>query len=553
MFDIIGALEYLHSRSPPIIHRDIKPENILINKKVMQIADFGWSNEKDNKDFRNTFCGTPDYLAPEMILGNGHNEKLDMWTVGILMYELLHGKPPFTPKTKKTNRRMQQREIEKNILEGNIEFDKSISRDCKEVMISLLNGNKELRPGASEVLDFPFFAKRKLLMIKQTERQSERSISSTALENENKELRRKLEESEKRKKDFEFQNQKSEMLIKGFQKQISTLEGTIKQMEQHQRGSRRYNKGNYNNSVGILTDNSGKGYFEEGLPKKGDKAIVKSRGKKLELETLKRELKDLRDSSLKTDDRVQGLEKKSKRLEGDLKNSRSLNIKFFDKHKSLSTRISNFYLNHYREELKGTERGQLDFEDMFKKLEEIFNEFKFLKSKSRISENRSTLGDQKSIYQISEKPIEQGTVASYNFGKSSDKLPIQTYSNNNLNSTPSNYSRVVKPKIKSSNSIKGNLSVNFPAKSKNGRTNTAYTTKTNYTRKNPSPNKSRKNKSINKKVYFNNNNSQKYLNKKNYISPNNSRDYLGVKTNYSPKSNRSEQGTPSRYARSKKL
>ncbi len=94
MRDIIDAISYLHSMDPPILHRDIKPENILITNSSCKIVDFGWSNEKNN--LRNTFCGTPDYLAPEMIKGLGHNEKLDIWTLGILMFEMLHGKPPFT-------------------------------------------------------------------------------------------------------------------------------------------------------------------------------------------------------------------------------------------------------------------------------------------------------------------------------------------------------------------------------------------------------------------------------------------------------------------------
>ncbi len=93
--DIIKAINYLHTRDPPILHRDIKPENILLNDdNKCKIADFGWSNVQD--DVRNTFCGTPDYLAPEMIEGVGHNEKLDIWTIGILTYELLHGVPPFS-------------------------------------------------------------------------------------------------------------------------------------------------------------------------------------------------------------------------------------------------------------------------------------------------------------------------------------------------------------------------------------------------------------------------------------------------------------------------
>lgn len=96
MIQIISAFEYLHSMQPKILHWDMKPENVLIQNDQVKIADFGWSNL--NNDFRNTYCGTPDYLSPEMILGTGHDEKLDIWTLGVLMYEMVTGKPPFEVK-----------------------------------------------------------------------------------------------------------------------------------------------------------------------------------------------------------------------------------------------------------------------------------------------------------------------------------------------------------------------------------------------------------------------------------------------------------------------
>lgn len=107
MKNVVQTIRYLHSMSPKILHRDIKPENILISGDKIKIIDFGWSNQND--DFRNTYCGTPDYLSPEMIMGTGHNEKLDIWTLGILMYELLNGKPPFTPKVKISDKMLQHR------------------------------------------------------------------------------------------------------------------------------------------------------------------------------------------------------------------------------------------------------------------------------------------------------------------------------------------------------------------------------------------------------------------------------------------------------------
>jgi aurora kinase len=95
MRDILSGVAYIHALKPAIIHRDIKPENILICGNTLKIADFGWSGIHNK--VRNTYCGTPDYLSPEMILGTGHNEKLDIWCCGILTYELFHGKTPFTP------------------------------------------------------------------------------------------------------------------------------------------------------------------------------------------------------------------------------------------------------------------------------------------------------------------------------------------------------------------------------------------------------------------------------------------------------------------------
>lgn len=157
MRDIIQALVYLHSQNPVILHRDLKPENILLHDGHCKLSDFGWSNVDD--EFRNTFCGTPDYLAPEMILGSGHSEKLDIWTLGILMYELLHGTPPFSPKEKLADGRMTQKAIEDNILKGEIDFGNFLSQEALDCIKSLLNAESVLRPSAKNVLEHPFFKK----------------------------------------------------------------------------------------------------------------------------------------------------------------------------------------------------------------------------------------------------------------------------------------------------------------------------------------------------------------------------------------------------------
>ncbi|EGR31071.1 protein kinase domain protein [Ichthyophthirius multifiliis] len=91
---LIQILQYIHSRN--IVHRDIKPENIMISNGIIKLCDFGCSGTVKNNQLRQTFCGTADYISPEMVQRKQYDFSVDIWSLGILTYELIFGKAPFT-------------------------------------------------------------------------------------------------------------------------------------------------------------------------------------------------------------------------------------------------------------------------------------------------------------------------------------------------------------------------------------------------------------------------------------------------------------------------
>ena len=153
--ETISALQYLHSFNPPIIHRDIKPENLLLNEggRVL-LADFGWSNFSDG-DVRKTFCGTPEYIAPEMLLKKGHDTRVDIWSIGILMFELLAGYSPFVAKT--------HQELYQNIKKLKINWPRDMSALAKNLISSILKTNPNERLSFEKILEHPWFQNQKMI------------------------------------------------------------------------------------------------------------------------------------------------------------------------------------------------------------------------------------------------------------------------------------------------------------------------------------------------------------------------------------------------------
>ena len=98
-YEIISGLKYLYTHG--ILHRDIKPQNILIHNKTIKISDFGFAKSFEKNDLITTFCGSPLYMAPEIITSHEYNSLSDIWSLGVVLYELLSKKHPYNCDTKK--------------------------------------------------------------------------------------------------------------------------------------------------------------------------------------------------------------------------------------------------------------------------------------------------------------------------------------------------------------------------------------------------------------------------------------------------------------------
>ncbi len=149
---VINAVYYLHTNN--IIHRDIKPENILIgDDNKIKLCDFGWAKELTLEN-RSTFCGTVEYMAPEIVENENYDYSVDIWSLGILLYELLYGHSPFKANSTKN--------VILNIKTHELTYDdknKNVSNSCKDLIKKLLNNNPQKRYKIKDILEHPFIKK----------------------------------------------------------------------------------------------------------------------------------------------------------------------------------------------------------------------------------------------------------------------------------------------------------------------------------------------------------------------------------------------------------
>jgi len=150
------AAAFAHIHTSNIIHRDLKPENILLEVNgYSKLTDFGFAKIVEPGARTYTLCGTPEYIAPEVLLNKGHGKPVDWWTLGILIYEMIVGQPPFCDE--------EPMGIYQKILAGKIYFPKYFDRNAKALVKKLVTADLSkrygnLKAGSDDVLKHKWFA-----------------------------------------------------------------------------------------------------------------------------------------------------------------------------------------------------------------------------------------------------------------------------------------------------------------------------------------------------------------------------------------------------------
>jgi len=133
---VVEAFAYMHSKD--IIYRDLKPENLVMDGNgYLKVTDFGFAKKINGKTY--TLCGTPDYLAPEIVTGQGHGKGVDWWTLGILIYEMLASFPPFYDE--------EALQTYRKIVKGKVKFPRFFSPAARDIIKAFLKNKPTKRLG----------------------------------------------------------------------------------------------------------------------------------------------------------------------------------------------------------------------------------------------------------------------------------------------------------------------------------------------------------------------------------------------------------------------
>ena len=148
---VVNAVYFLHKNN--LIHRDIKPENILMfENNAIKLCDFGWCVKLEEGQQRGTFCGTTEYMSPELVNHEEYSKEIDVWSLGILLYEMVHGYSPFRPDKPEFN----AKDVIQNIRIHKLKFNKNISENCKELIYHLLDEDPIKRYKVEDIFNSDF-------------------------------------------------------------------------------------------------------------------------------------------------------------------------------------------------------------------------------------------------------------------------------------------------------------------------------------------------------------------------------------------------------------
>lgn len=148
--ELVSALKYLYENK--IVHRDLKPKNILIsNDNTLKLADFGFAKNICENDLSTTICGSPLYMAPELLSNHKYSSIADLWSVGIVLYEMISGKPPYFAQTIDDLKLQIQHESQFDLIDS-----LDVSDLCKQLLYQLLDVNQSSRMSWDDFFSHPW-------------------------------------------------------------------------------------------------------------------------------------------------------------------------------------------------------------------------------------------------------------------------------------------------------------------------------------------------------------------------------------------------------------